>query len=247
MQTRCCPPSLRVLRALRLPPHPTLQQHYRTVGSQKQPPYSDSNQVCGDCSTAATRQAATPKSIGTDATSCNPPSLSSALVVESSQVHRASTPRCRKFNADFVAGVTPGGRGQRGRRRQSIIGGGTGQLALLERIVGGAIDGTLNGARTTTDLLSVQCTLGSREQGVGKRPMPHPAHLRNRHNEEEGKSFVGRRLKILRLDQGPHSTVPPKKKDWRDRSWDIESDEDSKVGPHAHIVHNGVCGERTLG
>ena len=39
--------------------------------------------------------------------------------------------------------------------------------------------------------------------------MPHPALLRNRYNEEEGKVFVGRRLKILRLDQDPHSTLLP--------------------------------------
>ena len=70
----------------------------------------------------------------------------------------------------------------------------------------------VNGTRTATDLLSVQRTLGSREQGAEKRPMPHPAHLRNRHNEEEGKVFVGRHLNILRLDQDPHSIVLPKKK-----------------------------------
>jgi hypothetical protein len=116
--------------------------------------------------------------------------------------------------------VAPGGRRQRRRRRQtrtrfseSIIGGGTGQLAPLERDVGDPpADGTLNGTRTATDLPSVQRTLGAREQGAEKRPMPHPAHLRNRHNEEEGKVFVGRHLKILRLDQDPHSTVLPKKK-----------------------------------
>ena len=33
-----------------------------------------------------------------------------------------------------------------------------------------------------------------------------------RHNEEDGNVFVGRHLKILRLDQDPHSTVLPKKK-----------------------------------
>ena len=84
----------------------------------------------------------------------------------------------------------------------------------MERDVGDPpADGTLNNVtRTATDLLSVQRTLGSREQSDEKRPMPHPAHLRNRHNEEEGKVFVGRHPKILRLDQDPHSTALPKKK-----------------------------------
>ena len=61
---------------------------------------------------------------------------------------------------------------------ESIIGGGTGQLAPLERDVGDPpADGTLNGTRTATDLPSVQRTLGAREQGAEKRPMPHPALL----------------------------------------------------------------------
>ena len=63
--------------------------------------------------------------------------------------------------------------------------GGTGQLAPLERDVGDPpADGTLNGTRTATALLSVQRTLGAREQGAEKRPMPHPAHLRHRYNED---------------------------------------------------------------
>ena len=35
VQTRCCPSSLRVLRALRLPPQPALQQHYRNRRSSQ--------------------------------------------------------------------------------------------------------------------------------------------------------------------------------------------------------------------
>ena len=84
--------------------------------------------------------------------------------------------------------------------------GGVANQSEVHNVHGGSV------AVTATDLPSVQRTLGAREQGAEKRPMPHPAHLRNRHNEEEGKVFVGRHLKILRLDQDPHSTVLPKKK-----------------------------------
>jgi hypothetical protein len=63
-----------------------------------------SNQVCDDCSTAPARQAATFKSIGEDATGCNPPRLNSALIVGSSQVHRDKYSQVQEISRRFRSG-----------------------------------------------------------------------------------------------------------------------------------------------
>ena len=66
--------------------------------------YMRQQPVCDDSSTAPARQAATFKSIGAVATGCNPPRLSSALIVGSSQGHRDERPQVQKMSRRIYSG-----------------------------------------------------------------------------------------------------------------------------------------------